>query len=131
MLEGEADFLEEEQLFAILEEGHPQLAPQPEVQTRLKQSLQAARSPLPIGALEADAPDVTWSPPTEQIEQFTDALFAAGGQQQRREVREHFFDRWVSSDWFAQQGAICVFVALIIVYCIGMTRIERKFGVED
>lgn len=32
--------------------------------------------------------------------------------------------------WFAQQGAIYVFVALIVVYCIGMNRIERKFGVE-
>lgn len=32
--------------------------------------------------------------------------------------------------WFAQQGAIYVFVALIVVYCICMNRIERKFGVE-
>ncbi len=32
--------------------------------------------------------------------------------------------------WFAQQGAIYVFVALIFVYCFLMNRIERKFGVE-
>lgn len=32
--------------------------------------------------------------------------------------------------WFAQQGAIYVFVVLIVIYCIGMNRIERKFGVE-
>lgn len=32
--------------------------------------------------------------------------------------------------WFAQQGAIYVFVALIVVYCIGMNRIERKYNVE-
>lgn len=32
--------------------------------------------------------------------------------------------------WFAQQGAIYVFVALNVVYCIGMNRIERKYNVE-
>lgn len=32
--------------------------------------------------------------------------------------------------WFAQQGAIYVFVALIIYYCIAMNRLERKFGVK-
>lgn len=32
--------------------------------------------------------------------------------------------------WFAQQGAIYVFVALIVIYCIGMNRLERKFGVK-
>lgn len=33
--------------------------------------------------------------------------------------------------WFAQQGAIYVFVALIFYYCWAMNRLERKFGVED
>jgi len=33
--------------------------------------------------------------------------------------------------WFAQQGAIYVFVALIFYYCFAMARLERKFGVED
>ena len=32
--------------------------------------------------------------------------------------------------WFAQQGAIYVFVALIFYYCFAMTRLERKYGVE-
>lgn len=32
--------------------------------------------------------------------------------------------------WFAQQGAIYVFVALIVIYCIGMNGLERKFGVK-
>lgn len=32
--------------------------------------------------------------------------------------------------WFAQQGAIYVFVALIFYYCFAMARLERKFGVE-
>lgn len=32
--------------------------------------------------------------------------------------------------WFAQQGAIYVFVALIFYYCVAMNRLERKFGVE-
>ncbi|WOI52609.1 DUF4212 domain-containing protein [Parvularcula sp. LCG005] len=32
--------------------------------------------------------------------------------------------------WFAQQGAIYVFLILIVVYCIGMNRIARKHGVE-
>lgn len=31
--------------------------------------------------------------------------------------------------WMAQQGAIYVFVLLIIIYCIAMTRLERKYGV--
>ncbi len=31
--------------------------------------------------------------------------------------------------WFAQNGAIYVFVILIFVYCYGMAKIERKFGV--
>jgi len=32
--------------------------------------------------------------------------------------------------WFAQQGAIYVFVALIFYYCWAMNRLERKFGVK-
>ena len=32
--------------------------------------------------------------------------------------------------WFAQQGAIYVFVALIFYYCWAMTRLEKKYGVE-
>ena len=33
--------------------------------------------------------------------------------------------------WFAQQGAIYVFVVLIFVYSFLMHRIERKYGVDD
>lgn len=33
--------------------------------------------------------------------------------------------------WFAQQGAIYVFVVLIFVYCVAMNRLERRFGLED
>lgn len=32
--------------------------------------------------------------------------------------------------WFAQQGAIYIFVALIFYYCWAMRRIEKKYGVE-
>ena len=32
--------------------------------------------------------------------------------------------------WFAQQGSIYVFVALIFYYCFAMARLERKFGVK-
>ncbi|WP_026941814.1 DUF4212 domain-containing protein [Hellea balneolensis] len=32
--------------------------------------------------------------------------------------------------WFAQQGAIYAFLALIIIYCIGMSRLEKKYGIE-
>jgi len=31
--------------------------------------------------------------------------------------------------WFAQQGAIYVFVALIFYYCAAMRRLERKFRI--
>jgi len=31
--------------------------------------------------------------------------------------------------WFAQNGAIYVFLALIVVYCIKMTQYEKKFGI--
>lgn len=33
--------------------------------------------------------------------------------------------------WFAQQGAIYVFVVLIFVYVIGMQKIDRAYGVDD
>ncbi|MEM1231378.1 MAG: DUF4212 domain-containing protein [Pseudomonadota bacterium] len=33
--------------------------------------------------------------------------------------------------WFAQQGAIYVFVVLIFYYCWAMRRLERRFGIED
>lgn len=33
--------------------------------------------------------------------------------------------------WFAQQGSIFVFVALIFVYSAAMRRIDKRFGVED
>lgn len=33
--------------------------------------------------------------------------------------------------WFAQQGAIYVFVALIFVYSAMMHRIERKYDIDD
>lgn len=32
--------------------------------------------------------------------------------------------------WFAQQGAIYVFVGLIFYYCIAMRRLERRFGIK-
>lgn len=32
--------------------------------------------------------------------------------------------------WFAQQGAIYVFVALIFYYCWAMARLERKYDVK-
>ena len=33
--------------------------------------------------------------------------------------------------WFAQQGAIYVFVVLIFIYVIGMNRIDKIHGVDD
>ena len=33
--------------------------------------------------------------------------------------------------WMAQQGSIYVFVALIVIYCIAMTRLERKYGIDQ
>ncbi|HBO14996.1 MAG TPA: DUF4212 domain-containing protein [Porticoccaceae bacterium] len=33
--------------------------------------------------------------------------------------------------WFAQQGAILVFVGLIFVYTWRMQALDRKFGVDD
>jgi len=32
--------------------------------------------------------------------------------------------------WFAQNGAIYVFLVLIIIYCRKMTQYEKKFGVK-
>ena len=32
--------------------------------------------------------------------------------------------------WFAQQGAIYVFVLLLFYYCWAMARLERKYGVK-
>lgn len=33
--------------------------------------------------------------------------------------------------WWAQQGSIYVFIALIFVYATAMRRIDRKYGVAD
>ena len=33
--------------------------------------------------------------------------------------------------WFAQQGSIYVFVALIFVYCFQMNALERKYNIEE
>ncbi len=33
--------------------------------------------------------------------------------------------------WFAQQGAIYVFVILVFVYAWSMDRLDRKFGVAE
>ena len=33
--------------------------------------------------------------------------------------------------WFAQQGSIYVFVALIFAYVVLMNRLDRRFGVSD
>jgi len=33
--------------------------------------------------------------------------------------------------WFAQQGAIYVFVMLIFIYVYLMNRLDKKFGVEE
>ncbi len=33
--------------------------------------------------------------------------------------------------WFAQQGAIYVFIALIFVYVYLMNRLDRTFGVDE
>lgn len=33
--------------------------------------------------------------------------------------------------WFAQQGAIYVFVILIFVYVYLMNRLDKRFGVEE
>jgi len=33
--------------------------------------------------------------------------------------------------WFAQQGSIYVFVALIFYYCFAMRRLERKYRIGE
>lgn len=33
--------------------------------------------------------------------------------------------------WFAQQGAIYVFIALIFAYVYGMHRLDLKYGLDD
>ncbi len=33
--------------------------------------------------------------------------------------------------WFAQQGSIYVFVALIFIYVMLMNRLDRRFGLPD
>ena len=33
--------------------------------------------------------------------------------------------------WFAQQGSIVVFFLLIVVYVIGMNRLDRRLGVSE
>lgn len=33
--------------------------------------------------------------------------------------------------WFAQNGAIYVFVILIFVYCYKMRQYEKKFGIKE
>lgn len=33
--------------------------------------------------------------------------------------------------WFAQQGAIFVFIALIFAYVYGMHRLDLKYGLDD
>ena len=33
--------------------------------------------------------------------------------------------------WFAQQGALLVFVVLVAVYAYKMNRLDREFGVEE
>lgn len=32
--------------------------------------------------------------------------------------------------WFAQNGAIYVFLVLIVIYCRQMTKLEKKYGIK-
>jgi len=32
--------------------------------------------------------------------------------------------------WMAQNGAIYVFLLLIVIYCIRMTQLEKKYGIK-
>ena len=41
------------------------------------------------------------------------------------------FTKYPLGFWFAQQGAIYVFVLLILVYVVLMNRIDRRFGVDE
>jgi len=33
--------------------------------------------------------------------------------------------------WFAQNGSIYVFLLIIIIYCVRMTQLEKKYGISD
>ncbi|MBT3593520.1 MAG: DUF4212 domain-containing protein [Hellea sp.] len=33
--------------------------------------------------------------------------------------------------WFAQQGSIYVFLIIIIIYCLGMNYLEKKYGLDN
>lgn len=33
--------------------------------------------------------------------------------------------------WFAQNGSIYIFLLLIIIYCIRMTQLEKKYGIKE
>ena len=33
--------------------------------------------------------------------------------------------------WMAQNGAIYVFLLLIVIYCIRMTQLEKKYGIKS
>ena len=48
-----------------------------------------------------------------------------------RQLNEIQFGGFPLGFWFAQQGAIYVFVALIFFYAFRMKRIERRYGVDD
>ena len=47
-----------------------------------------------------------------------------------------FLDQWRIGGyplgfWFAQQGSIYIFIALIVVYVRRMRTIEKRFGMDD
>lgn len=44
---------------------------------------------------------------------------------------QFMFFGWPLGFWFAQQGAIYVFVALIFIYANRMKKLEAKFGFSD
>ena len=33
--------------------------------------------------------------------------------------------------WFAQQGSIYVFIVLILIYCVLMQKLDKKYGVDE
>ncbi|MDQ3493468.1 MAG: DUF4212 domain-containing protein [Chloroflexota bacterium] len=33
--------------------------------------------------------------------------------------------------WFAQQGSIIVFIALIVIYAVRMDKLDKEFGVDE
>lgn len=41
------------------------------------------------------------------------------------------FFGWPLGFWFAQQGSIYIFLILIVIYVIGMSRIDHEHGVDD